>query len=245
MMERCACYRRGERWGNGSKFKPCLGSEEGMEDQMKGAIKGRVGLRKELKKSQRGRLKKEKEDKVVDLRWALSWIRGTGQETSYLPCHRCWAGLEGNLASRPFDLGPMFWALKAAGGFYSSYHLHCYHGFSTAINVMRKAACATAQLLQKVKKEKESLIPIFMEENECFGRSSFTFFVSITLWSLVEAGCRTSWSDGGCQCFIFYFKVFSFDGSKKSMLYHGVVSNPASLTFKRDIWDRFSPSRAD
>lgn len=148
---------------------------------MKGAIKGKVGLRKELKKSQRDRLRKEKEDKVVDLRWALSWIRGTGQETSYLPCHRCWAGLEGNLAFRPFDLGPVFWSLKAAGGFYSSYDLHCYHGFSTAIYVMRKAACATAQLLQKVKKEKESLIPIFMEENECFGRSGFTFFVSITL----------------------------------------------------------------
>lgn len=35
---------------------------------MKGAIKGKVGLRKELKKSQRDRLRKEKEDKVVDLR---------------------------------------------------------------------------------------------------------------------------------------------------------------------------------
>lgn len=65
--ERYACYRLGKGWENGSKFNLCLGSKEGMEDQMKRTVKGRIGLRRKLKKSQRGRLRKKKEDMVADL----------------------------------------------------------------------------------------------------------------------------------------------------------------------------------
>lgn len=176
-MERCAHYRHGEGWENGSKFNLCLGSEEEMENQMKGAIK-RIGLRKELKKSQRGRLRKEKQDKVGDLRWALSWIRGTDEETSYLPCHRCWAGLEGNLAFRPFDLGPVFWTLKAAGGFYSPYHLHCYHGFSTAINVTSSVVRQPSSC--KWWRKKKNLSYLFLQKlmNALEGQ------VLLSLWTL-------------------------------------------------------------
>lgn len=48
---------------SGSKFNLCLHSEEGIEDQVKETIKGRIGLRRKLKKGQRGRLRKKKKIK--------------------------------------------------------------------------------------------------------------------------------------------------------------------------------------
>lgn len=39
-----------------------------MEDQVEGTMRGRMGLRRELKKSQRCRLRGKKKE-VVDLRW--------------------------------------------------------------------------------------------------------------------------------------------------------------------------------
>lgn len=61
--EKYACYRLGEGWENGSKFNLCPGSEEEIEDQIKGIMKGRLGLRRNLNTSQRGRFNKRKKIK--------------------------------------------------------------------------------------------------------------------------------------------------------------------------------------
>lgn len=54
------CCRLSKGWENGTQLNLCLGSEEGMEDQVKRTIKGWTGLRRKLKKSPRKRLRKTK-----------------------------------------------------------------------------------------------------------------------------------------------------------------------------------------
>lgn len=83
-------------------------SEEGIEDQVKGTIKGRIGLGKKLKK----RLGK-KEDKVVNLR-SIPRVKA---EELMKPVTLPQTGLEWNLVSSPFDSGPVFWTLKQLGDF--------------------------------------------------------------------------------------------------------------------------------